>query len=196
MKRFLSWLVLMLCNGVVGYVITLIAMLASYLVAVILDMGIGAVIIVLLLCGGVGTGLAIILPALCAYGSTWLSQKVCKSMNGKRYSVIGTIMIILYGINFLAALIGVFFGDYAIYQVVAFALMVYYSIMIIVVGHERADTDGAPLTKREKLEMRLAKEKERESKAAAIEAFKEMEKKGIDVKTVIAEAQSRDAQEM
>lgn len=195
MKRFLSWVVLLVCNKLMEILTSLFGVLVIWVWSKLIGAGIVAIIVVALLAGGTGISIAIMMPAFASAGTAWLSQRVYKSKAGRRYTINAVVFGLLYAGSLFNAAIEVIGGDaeiqVALAQIIAYALMVYFEVMVAVSGHERVRDDGAPMTKKQRLEAQLAKEQDKEEKAAALEALKEMERKGIDIKAVIAEAEGK-----
>lgn len=105
MKRFLSWLVLV----VVSYIcLVLVDVIKQVVLAVIFKIASSGVAIVILILLGGGGGLSIVGIAMMmmAVFDVSLSDLICKSEKGTRYKVVGWIMVAVYGVIMLLALLG------------------------------------------------------------------------------------------
>ena len=191
MKRFLSWIVTGISISLVYYPFDWLFRLICWGVGELADLSKLVLVLVVLFAGG--TILSVI-GWLIFIGSGLLamaSQAICKSKNGGRYALWGTVCIIRYVFVMAMAIVGVAQFSTPLHGYGVSICMVLFGIAFIFLGKSKAQEDGPPKSKKEVLQEKLAKEEAKEEKAAALEALKEMERKGIDIKAVIAEAEGK-----
>lgn len=153
MRRFLSWIVMILAESVVLFVLNLAVALVRIVMNEIYRLSpilYWAAIII-----GGATILGIIFGVI-FYGSgiaVKLSQLVWKSKNGLRYKVYGGLCILGYGLTIILSIAKIMPGTDLILQI----MFLIASIVFLFVGLEMANSEGGPPTKREILQAKIDK---------------------------------------
>lgn len=153
MRRFLSWIVMILAESVVLFVLNIAVALVRIVMNEIYRLSpilYWAAIII-----GGATILGIVFSVI-FYGSgiaVKLSQLVWKSKNGLRYKVYGSLCILGYGLTIILSLAKIMTGVDLLLQI----LFLIASIVFLFVGLEMANSEGGPPTKREILQAKIDK---------------------------------------
>ena len=132
MKRFLSWLALLVFVVLIGLLTNLVVWFSSYLLSLYLQLSAFLKLVIILFGGGILLGI-VFAPIM--YGiplTVSLCEKINESKKGARYIVMG-IFILLYSIAVMF-----FLGFYAD-QVI----MTIYGIVLMVVGRKTAKENFA-----------------------------------------------------
>ena len=132
MKRFLSWLALLVFVVLIGLFTNLVVWFSSYLLSLYLQLSAFLKLVIILFGGGILLGI-VFTPIM--YGiplTVSLCEKINESKKGARYIVMG-IFILLYSIAVM-----IFLGFYAD-QVI----MTIYGIVLMVVGRKTAKENFA-----------------------------------------------------
>lgn len=159
MKRLLSWIVLValgyvfnICQNLIWRVfISLATWLYSastvffWIIVVLVGSGI-LWLLLALICGAAGFIVRI-------------SQNIWRSKKGARYIVYGIFEIAGYALLIFFLIKGILETHASLEYFISYATMIVFGIMIIVTGVGTVASDGAPPTKVEQLEAKLAKEK-------------------------------------
>lgn len=186
MKRFLSWCQIVLFFSVFYYLMHLYVRIAQWANEVAISCGTVIYIVLFLsigitiLCGFVA------LPVFGAFLSVFVSQKIYKSKRGARY-IVSAVLHAGYYLFFVLGIAGGVFihtAEKATWYIIL-SCNILFAIVVAVYGRIAAKEDGAPPSKREKLEAKLNKISEKEARDNAIRIIRDAELRGIDVKSVL-----------
>lgn len=144
MKKALSVIVLVLCSFVSIVLIVLFGTLVMTLIEVIYASSRALFWIVVIFGGSFGLGLLWYLIPLAATISVSLSQKIDLSKRGTRFTVIGIIIIVLYGLNALAIIFNPNLSANRAVTILSYVLIVFFSIALIMHGRETAVAEYIP----------------------------------------------------
>jgi hypothetical protein len=162
MKRVLSWIVAALVAWVARAVFYLIFALAFFLLEKAHSFSEVLFWVLVVLEGSAAIGFLMLIVLSGASLVVIASQKVRKSLKGTRYVVIGSINAIFYALSLVGLIKGLVVMDTAgIFTAIA---CVVFGIYVAIAGKQQVAIDGAPESKVEELEAKLAKAKEKEAK--------------------------------
>ena len=162
MKRALSWLVAFLCTWVFRTIIYWLFALALLILNKMYSFREVLFWVFVILEGTTVLSISIWLIIAGSKLVISASQAVWKSVKGTRYTVIGILNIVVYGLSLIALLAGTARAENPAY-VAAYIASVIFGVAIIFVGKATVEEDGAPPSQVEVLEQKLKKMKEKEA---------------------------------
>nr|DAF83343.1 MAG TPA: hypothetical protein [Caudoviricetes sp.] len=163
MKRVLSWIVAGLCTWAFRFVTYLLFALALWILGKMYSFSEVLFWVFVILEGTTVLGISIWLIIVGSKLVVTASQSVWKSVKGTRYTVIGILNIVVYGLNLCALIAGTARVTNPAY-VAAYIASVIFGIAIIFIGKSTVEEDGAPPTQIEAMEQKLKMLKEKEAK--------------------------------
>lgn len=189
MKRFLSWVVVLLASTAVYYITLYYMKLTFWLDGLIGGLNRAAYVILLIVFILPMFAGIFVIQLYSAMIVPTLSQAVYKSRKGARYIAAGILGILFYGFFILGSIIG-FVRLYGAGNYLLLASEVLYYGLLILFGCLQAKEGGGPPSKRERLQRKLDKELNRERHENAVRLVREAEEKGVDVRSFIENAET------
>lgn len=136
MKRFLSWIVLLICSYVSLLACSVLYRIVLRIIYWLMGSRLALVLVVLLGGGGTLTFGLVILIALAHY-TTVISDAVCRSENGLRYKVVGGIAAVVYTVGAALIFFGLANSSTACTAAIANIIYALYGIVLIFAAKER-----------------------------------------------------------
>ena len=183
MKKLLSIIILILCSAVSVLAIIFVSTLIFTLIQMIYASSRALFWIVLFLGGSFGLGLFWYIIPISADLTIRASQKFSLSKNGLRYTVMGVLIIVLYGLNLFGLITNNSATNLAS-SILSYLLLVLYAVFLIIHGRETAISEYVPLVKSapqysNQSSQTTKQESDKDIPIESLKALKELHDEGI-----------------